>query len=83
VISRRDPGVPNWLDPAGRSEVLIVTRNYRELSAVGAPTVTKVNLGALRDHLPAGTPTITPEQRAKDLDYRRRGLLRLFEGRLS
>ena len=81
VVSRQDPGVPNWLDPAGRSEVVIVTRNYRELSKVAGPTVSVVPLAELRDHLPAGTPTTTPEQRARDLEYRRRGLLRLFEGR--
>lgn len=82
VISREDPGVPNWLDPAGRSEVVIVTRNYREVAQVAGPTVTRVRLPELRDHLPPGTPTVTPEQRAKDLAHRRLGMLALFEGRL-
>jgi len=81
VVSRRDPGVPNWLDPAGRSEVVIVTRNYRETSKVAPPVARVVPFAELRDHLPAGTPTVTAEQRARDLAYRRRGLLRLFEGR--
>lgn len=81
VISHRDPGVPNWLDPAGRSEVLLVTRNYRELSQVGRPTVTRVKFAELREHLPPRTPTVTAEQRAKALAHRRRGLLRMFEGR--
>lgn len=81
VISHRDPGVPNWMDPVGRTEVVIVTRNYREVSRVDGPTVTVVPFSGLREHLPAGTPTVTAEQRAKDLEHRRRGMLRLYEGR--
>ena len=80
VTCQEDPGVPNWMDPVGRSEVVIVTRNYRELTRVDAPSVTVVPVGELRDHLPPETPTVTPEQRAADLEYRRRGLLRIYEG---
>ena len=80
VISQEDPGVPNWMDPAGRSTVLVVTRNYREQGKVDPPTVTTIKLADLRQHLPADTATITPEQRARDLEYRRLGYLRLYEG---
>jgi hypothetical protein len=81
VISRRDPGVPNWLDPGGRSEMVIVTRNYRERSQVAGPVVRTVPFAELREHLPAGTPTITAERRAEALAHRTLGLSRLFEGR--
>jgi hypothetical protein len=52
VISQPDPGVPNWMDPGGRTEVVIVTRNYREISRVDAPTVTAVKRAELRHTYP-------------------------------
>ena len=80
VISHEDPGVPNWMDPAGRSDVVVVSRNYRELTNVAGPTCTVVPFAELRDHLPAETPTITPGERAAQLEHRRNGFLHLYEG---
>lgn len=80
VISQRDPGVPNWMDPMGRPEVTIVSRNYRERGRIDGPMLKTVKFAALRDHLPPDTPSITPERRAQQLEYRRRGYLRLYDG---
>jgi hypothetical protein len=71
VLSATDPGVPNWLDTRGRREGVVVLRNYKERSASVSPTARLVDLAALRDELPAGTPTVSPEDRAKALLARR------------
>lgn len=71
VLSATDPGVPNWLDTRSRREGVVVLRNYKERSASAAPTARLVDLAALRDELPAGTPTVSPEDRAKALLARR------------
>lgn len=69
VISLTDPGVPNWLDPAGYTEGGIYGRWY-ECSSEPVPTITRVKLADLQAHLPADTPVVTPEQRAEELRRR-------------
>lgn len=67
VVSRRDPGVWNWLDPCDMPEGLLTLR-WAEF-AEGRPgdnfgaRSTVVKLDALRDALPAGTRWVTPEER--------------------
>ncbi|GFE75421.1 hypothetical protein [Novosphingobium sp. TCA1] len=75
VIALTDPGVPNWLDPAGYTEGGIYGRWY-DCSSAPTPTITRVKLAALRDHLPADTPVVTPEQRAEELRQRVRACQR-------
>ena len=75
VISLTDPGVPNWLDPAGYTEGGIYGRWY-DCSSEPVPTIKRVKLAELRDHLPADTPVITPEQRADELARRVRACQR-------
>ena len=63
VIAATDPGVPNWLDTEGRSEVFAT---HRWLDAHEQPTVRSavVPLAEIREHLAPGTPTVTePERR--------------------
>jgi hypothetical protein len=77
VISHTDPGVPNWLDTAGRPNGLIAARYFRAESTP-VPTLRTVPLERLRDELPASTATVTPAQRqqslrARALSVRRRG----------
>lgn len=81
IVSHRDPGVPNWMNPLGRTEILIVMRNYIEVGKprVEAPTVERVKFSQLHDYLPEETPTITPGQRKHDLQRRRRGFKRLYD----
>ena len=70
VISKRDPGVPNWLDKADYPWGVIQIR-WNLASNYPDPKVTKVPLAELRDHLPTDTPEVTPEQRVEQLAARR------------
>jgi hypothetical protein len=63
VIAASDPGVPNWLDTVGRQLGTIVGRWYA-CDSQPVPTLKKVKLHELRDHLPGDTPRVTPEERA-------------------
>jgi hypothetical protein len=75
VISLEDPGVPNWLDPAGFLEGGIYGRWY-ECDSEPTPTIKRVKIAELRDHLPADTPVVTPERRAEELRIRVRACQR-------
>ena len=76
VISSRDPGVANWLDTTGRRRGAILLRfdgmKEKVFDPARYPTVQKVKLSALRSRLPKDTPSITPEQRAREIAERRR-----------
>lgn len=75
VIALEDPGVPNWLDPAGWREGLVMLR-WTEASSGPAPILTSVPCADLRAHLPSDTPVMTPEARDAVLRDRRRGVQR-------
>lgn len=70
VISARDPGVPNWLDKADNKWGMLQMR-WNKPSNAPDPTVTKVALADVRDHLPPETPVVTPAQRTEQLRRRR------------
>lgn len=72
VISRFDPGVPNWLDKADIPWGIIQMR-WNRASDFPDPTLTKVALADVRDHLPADTPVVTPDRRQEQLRARRIG----------
>lgn len=77
VISHSDPGVPNWLDTAGRPEGLIAARYFRAASTP-VPSLRTVPLEKLDAELPPDTPRVTPEERqaslrARAASVRRRG----------
>ncbi|VWX48258.1 hypothetical protein [Novosphingobium sp. 9U] len=78
VASWSDPGVPNWLDCSGRVLSLIAFRFFRAPTKPANPTLRTVPLADVRDHLPADTPTVTPDARHRLLSdrlvsaYRRR-----------
>jgi Protein of unknown function (DUF1214) len=69
VIALEDPGVPNWLDPAGFKEGTIYGRWYGCDSAP-TPIIKRVSLSGLREHLPADTKVISVEERAEELRQR-------------
>ena len=75
VIALSDPGVPNWLDPAGYTEGGIYGCWY-DCDSEPVPTITRVKLGDLRQHLPADTPFITADERAEELRQRVRACQR-------
>jgi hypothetical protein len=72
VISVEDPGVPNWLDPAGRYKGVVQGRWYQSSSAP-TPTLRRVKLADIRAHLPPDTPTIGEAERKERLLERFRG----------
>lgn len=72
VISVDDPGVPNWLDPAGRSEGSLMLR-WTEASSGPEPRLSLVPFSSIREVLPATTPIVSPHARAEALRLRRRG----------
>jgi hypothetical protein len=72
VISLEDPGVPNWLDPAGFKQGTIYGRWY-DCDTYPLPTLKRVKLADLSQHLPADTPKVTLEERAEILRKRVRG----------
>lgn len=73
VIAATDPGVPNWLDPAGWSDGAIMLR-WTEASSGPVPTLSAVPLADLRAHLPGDTPIVTAAERDTALRARRRGV---------
>ncbi|MEE8165622.1 MAG: hypothetical protein V3T64_08635 [Myxococcota bacterium] len=74
VLSVKDPGVHNWLDPSDMHEGFLTLR-WAEFEK-GRPdeslsaTSKVVLLRDLMEHLPAGTPLVSPEQRRKQLSER-------------
>ncbi|MEX1217500.1 MAG: DUF1214 domain-containing protein [Acidimicrobiales bacterium] len=72
VISRQDPGVPNWLDKADLPWGVIQMR-LNHASSFPDPTLIKVPVARIREYLPADTPVVTNEQRQESLRLRRQG----------
>jgi hypothetical protein len=75
VIALKDPGVPNWLDPAGFNTGTIYGRWYG-CDSNPLPTLKRVKLAELRNHLPSDTPAVTAAQRAIELRDRVRAAQR-------
>jgi len=72
VLSLEDPGIANWLDPAGFKQGTIYGR-WTQCDSAPMPTLKKVPFADLRKHLPKDTPVFTAEQRAAALRQRRIG----------
>jgi hypothetical protein len=72
VVSKQDPGVPNWLDKADYPWGILQARFYRA-NEYPEVTVTKVPVGEVRKHLPADMPVVSPFERAAQLRIRREG----------
>ena len=75
VIALKDPGVPNWLDPAGFKQGTIYGRWY-DCDSCPTPTLKRVKFDDLRSHLPSDTPVVTPDERAEELRRRVRACQR-------
>ncbi len=70
VISARDPGVHNWLDTSGYGAGAIQGRWF-EASEKPMPSIRKIKLADVMQHLPADTKRINPQERAIALRNRR------------
>ena len=79
MIAHEDPGVANWLDPAGYARG---TSALRFLLADEAPKVEleRLPLAQLASKLPGDTPRVLPAERAASLERRRRAALRRYRG---
>ena len=75
VLSHRDPGVPNWLDISNHPEGAIFMRWVMPQSdgVPIKPTSKVIDFKNIRKHLPASTPTVSEDQRAKILKKRLEG----------
>lgn len=72
VVSKRDPGVHNWLDKADFPWGILQARFYRSADSPDI-SVKKVPVDNVLDHLPGGTPVLTSDERARQLRERRDG----------
>ena len=70
VLSLDDPGVHNWLDPAGHASGAFQGR-WTGCSSTLIPKVTKVALADLDDFLPADTVRVTAAEREATIRERR------------
>jgi len=75
VIALTDPGVPNWLDPAGYKEGGIYGRWF-DCDTNPTPIIKRVKLAELRSHLPSDTPVVSLQERAEELRIRVRACQR-------
>lgn len=72
VIAAQDPGVPNWLDPVGHRDGVIIYRYQLAAPVNPIPTATLVKLSELRGRLPADTPHVTAQARRTEIEQRQR-----------
>ena len=75
VIAQRDPGVANWLDPAGYEQGTLAVR-FLWADQLPALSYRQVPFEHLQRELPPGTERVTPEQRSQILRSRRADLQR-------
>ncbi len=68
VVSAADPGVPNWLDTTGRRHGLCTLRWFWPTGDPGpSPETAVVPVGEVRSILPAQTPVVAADDRAREL----------------
>ena len=82
VIAHADPGVPNWLDTTGHREGFMSPRwSYSETPPRHRwPTLAarKIRFDEIRKHLPEGTRTVSPEERAERIRVRQEHVQRRY-----
>lgn len=79
VVSPTDPGVPNWLDTCGHQVGPLL---FRWVVCEQGPdvTCTVVKAADVRKHLPADTPSVSPQERAETIARRRKHVTRRIIG---
>jgi hypothetical protein len=77
VIAHRDPGIPNWLDTVGHGEGAMIYRwNFADAAPI--PETRVVKFSEIRNHLPPGTPEVSPQAREEEIERRRQHVVRRF-----
>ncbi len=80
VIGLRDPGIQNWLDTAGLPEGSFLAR-WTYCDEYPSDISSRViSLDDLDDHVPADTPRVTPEERARVIAARQAAISRRYAG---
>jgi len=77
VVCQEDPGMANWLDPAGFRHGPMIVRWLRA-DAAPVPDARVVGYAELDSAMPAGTARVTPGERSATIAARRDGVLRRF-----
>lgn len=85
VLSPRDPGVANWLDPAGASTAFVYVRwqgldDGHTFTESNSPRASIVDFNQLREHLPDDEPAFSAEERIEQLAARQASGLRSPRG---
>ena len=82
VIAHRDPGVPNWVDTTGHPEGFMSPRwaysetpPPEEWPSIGAK---KLRFDEIREHLPASTRRVSPEERRRQIAIRQAHVQKRF-----
>lgn len=75
VVSRRDPGIANWLDTAGHLEGSMVYR-WNQADGCPIPTTRLVKLAEVTSVLPDTTPRVDAGERLAAIDRRREHMRR-------
>jgi hypothetical protein len=80
VVAHRDPGVPNWLDTTGHPEGFMGLRLVYSERPGELPTVkvAKTPFEKIRQHLPAGVRSVSPEERREQIRVRQRHVQRRY-----
>ena len=80
VVSARDPGTPGWINTTGLSKVTMSMRFiFRENPPRSdMPTIKTyaTKLANVREHLPADTRQVSPDERRREVDGRQRHIQR-------
>jgi len=77
VVSHQDPGLPNWLDPAGHTEGYVTVR-WIGASDCPLPVCEQIMRADLTSHLPADVKRYSDLDRLEQVAERRRGAAQRF-----
>ena len=81
VVSHTDPGIANWLDTTGQPEGYMAIRwayPSKPMDNLPWATAKKVPLAEVRQHLPADTRLVTPEERCHAIAIRQEHVQRRY-----
>jgi len=80
VVAHSDPGVPNWLDTTGQQRGFLTMRWTYPESPDELPkvNVSKLPLTAIRQHLPASTRIVSPDERKGQIRIRQEHVQRRY-----